>query len=248
MKNYIFNHTEQNPLIVEDYPYGFNLRTTIKYWIETQPKKGDRFCSQTLNPKNGRWNAAKKSTYNCVGVMFLDEKGHTHWTGISQYTDRSKCEAFINEIGGVEKLNPEQLKQYNSLMGINEVKRDEFTDKIVKDYSVKWERETIGAGWKDGKYNNGEKGKYVELKITFDRPDGVSLNEVFKAMKSVNQDKLKEVFEIRKGSVFGAHPGTVRLCTRGGSQLATIGEDEYNDYLASDRNTLEEEKEVQNEY
>ena len=57
---YLFNHTENNPLVINNYPYGFNQRTQIRYWIETTPKKGDRFCSQTLNPKNNRWNKPKK--------------------------------------------------------------------------------------------------------------------------------------------------------------------------------------------
>lgn len=241
MKTYLFNYTEENPLIIEDYPYGFKLRTTIKYWIETTPKKGDRFCSQTVDPRNGRLNAPKKSTYCCVGIMFKDENNHTHWAGITPYTDRAKCEAFITAIGGVEKLNTEQLKQYNSLMGINEVKRDEFTDKLIKDYSVKWERETINAGWKDGKYNSGEKGKYIEVRITFNRPDGVKLIEIYKAMKGLNQERLNEVFEVRNYKSMGDMCGTVRICTRGGLQLGTISESSYKNYLASDINVIMED-------
>jgi hypothetical protein len=36
--------------VVDDYPYGFRLRTKIRYWIETKKGFGQRFCSQTLNP------------------------------------------------------------------------------------------------------------------------------------------------------------------------------------------------------
>ncbi len=218
--NYLFNYTEQNPLIVDNYPYGFTLRTQIKYWIETVAKKGDRFCSQTLNPKNGRWNTPKKSTFSCIGIMFNDEKGHTHWTGISQYSEKNKVEKFIEEIGGAEKLNPLQLKMYNSLMGINEVKRDEFTDKIIKDYKVKWEKD------RDGKYD--------EVKLTFDRPDGVKVIEIYKAMQELDQNKLNEVF---------AAGGGVRVCVRGGVQLGFAFEGPYREYLASDRNTVEQERE-----
>ena len=27
--------TEEKPCVVENYPYGFRLRTTIRYWVET---------------------------------------------------------------------------------------------------------------------------------------------------------------------------------------------------------------------
>jgi hypothetical protein len=237
----LLNYTESNPLEVKDYPYGFRLRTSIFYWIETTPKKGDRFCSYTINPKNGRRNADKKSTYSNIGVMYQDEKGHTHWTGINIYSKPEQISKFIEMIGGVDKLNSEQKKMYNSLMGINEVKQDEFTGKVKKDFSIKWEREIIGNGWKDGVYNNGVPGKYREVKITFDRPDGVKPREIFEAMKSLNQEKLHQVFEIREDKHFVDHAGVVRICTRGGNYLGTVGEDEYKEYLASDANVTKEE-------
>lgn len=90
----IFGHTsEDTALLVDDYPYGFRLRTSIRYWIETT-KNGDRFVSQTLNPKTGRWNKPKKSTYSEVGVMFRDEQGHIQWDGISMFSDDARIELF----------------------------------------------------------------------------------------------------------------------------------------------------------
>jgi len=62
--------------VVEDYPYGFRLRTSIRYWIETRPGYGQRFMSQTLNPKTGRWNKPKASTYNVLMIMHLDAQEH----------------------------------------------------------------------------------------------------------------------------------------------------------------------------
>lgn len=67
------NHTsEQTAYVVDDYPYGFRLRCQIRYWIETT-KRGQRFCTQTLNPKNNRWNNPKKTTYASIVAMFIDE-------------------------------------------------------------------------------------------------------------------------------------------------------------------------------
>lgn len=69
--------------LVDDYPYGFRLRTQIRYWIETT-KHGDRFVSQTCNPKTGRWNKPKASTYVGVAVLTRNAEGHIAYTGISE--------------------------------------------------------------------------------------------------------------------------------------------------------------------
>ena len=84
--------------VVDDYPYGFRLRTKIRYWLESVPKKGTRFVSQTLNPKTDRWNAPKKSTFNLLGgVMFLDSKGHVQFDALNEYSDANKVEEFLEK-------------------------------------------------------------------------------------------------------------------------------------------------------
>lgn len=94
-ENAMYGHTsEDTAFLVDDYPYGFRLRTQIRYWIETT-KRGDRFCSQTLNPKTGRWNKPKKSTYCDVMVMFTEpETGHISHTAVSTYSDVEWLETF----------------------------------------------------------------------------------------------------------------------------------------------------------
>lgn len=74
---------EETAYVINDYPYGFRLRTKIRYWLETKEKNGDRFCSQTLNPETGKWNKPKKSTYIDIGYMFLDKNNHVKWDGLS---------------------------------------------------------------------------------------------------------------------------------------------------------------------
>jgi len=90
-------HTsEETAYVVPDYPYGYTLRTQIRYWLEHKPKKGWRFVSQTMNPKTARWNKPKASTYTEWGAaMYLDEKGHVHWDGIGPYSDERKILAFL---------------------------------------------------------------------------------------------------------------------------------------------------------
>lgn len=120
IKEYIFGHTsEETAYLVEDYPYGFRLRTQIRYWMETT-KNGDRFCSQTLNPKTGYWNKPKKSTYSAVGVMFLNEDNHVKWTGFSLgWTNEEKIMAFVERIGGIDKLSEAQKAQVKKGIAIS---------------------------------------------------------------------------------------------------------------------------------
>lgn len=83
---YLQGHTSKETAYeVKDYPYGFRLRTSIFYWIETKAGKGDRFCSYTINPKNGRPNTPKYSTYSTFMYMFLNEEGHVKHGTIDAY-------------------------------------------------------------------------------------------------------------------------------------------------------------------
>ena len=76
IKNVIYNKdSADNAVVVEDYPWGYKLRTKRKYWIETT-KRGDRLCYQTLNPKTDKWCAVKKSTYAGIKVLYENEDGH----------------------------------------------------------------------------------------------------------------------------------------------------------------------------
>lgn len=246
MKTILRGHTSfETAYKVENYPFGFRKKTTLHIWIESVAKKGDRVWRQTIDPSTGKLCAAKASTFDNIKWLFLDEQNHVQSSGLSIYSKKEVVEHCINLIG-LDNLNALQRIQYNSLMGINEIKVDEFTGKAKKDFSVKWEKETIGNGWvknAEGErvWNKGEKGKCVEVKITFDRPDGVTLKEIFEAMKTLNQDRLNEVFEIREDKHFGDHAGVVRICTRGGNYLGAISEEEYKNYLASDDNIVKEE-------
>jgi hypothetical protein len=179
--------------------------------------------------------------------LCLDENGHVQSFGVGRYAKQDEIERFVSTVGE-QNLNSFQLTQLRELRGEVVLKENEFTGKKEKGFSVKWERETVGAGWfrnEEGKsvWNAGEKGKYIEVKITFDRTDGVRLDEIFKAMKSLNQDKLNEVFATRECSHFGPRPGVVRICCRGGSYLGTMSEEAYKNYLASDENVMQEEAE-----
>ena len=103
--------TEENPVIVENYPYGFK-RTKIRYWIESIKRKGDRFCSQTLNPKTNLWNKPKKATYNAVNIVYKNEKGYITYYALWRSTSAEDYKKFIAFIGDIElnELQKEELK------------------------------------------------------------------------------------------------------------------------------------------
>jgi len=219
MENYIFGHTDEaTALEVKNYPWGFRLRTSIFYWIETVPKKGDRFCHYTIDPRNGRKCTPKKSTFSNIAVMGTDENGHVKFSGVTIYTKAEAREEFIKAIGE-QNLNAEQIKQLKQLRGEKIVKSDPITGDAMKDFTAKWEREA---------------GRAKSVRITFDRPDGVKIKEIFEALRSLDQTKVNEVFEGRESVAHGHIQGSVTVYCRGGAYLGTISEAGYKEYLASD--------------
>lgn len=81
----LYGHvSSETAYLVEDYPYGFNLRCKMRCWIEYKPKKGFRFWTQTTNPKkNNIWNKPKASTYvELSAAMYLDDQNHVQWIGV----------------------------------------------------------------------------------------------------------------------------------------------------------------------
>ena len=86
--------TEAHPFNVTDYPYGFNRRTQMRCYIETT-KRGQRFVSQTLNPKSGNWNKPKKSTYSRMLFIGLEpETGHVKQLAIDAYSQEGDTKAI----------------------------------------------------------------------------------------------------------------------------------------------------------
>lgn len=94
IKQLIGHTSEDTAYLVADYPYGYTTRTSIRYWVETKGKHGQRFVSQTLNPKTGKWNKAKASTYRPVIVIGLNEEDHIQYAATSYYDNESVWQEF----------------------------------------------------------------------------------------------------------------------------------------------------------
>ena len=114
--------------VVQDYPYGFTLRCKIRYWVETS-KHGQRFCSQTTNPKvsGERWNAPKKSTYSLIVGMFLDENDHVKFFSVHESSSRDTLNRFKESFG--EALTDYQamnVKKVEGYLDFNEETRKRY--------------------------------------------------------------------------------------------------------------------------
>ena len=110
MKNYLYNHVnEETAYTVQDYPWGYRMRTEQRYWIESN-KNGDRFVYQTKDPRTGKWCAPKKSVYNLAKVLVLDENNHVKISRPNNY-DNEDLKRFLETHQG--KLNEWQVKNIN---------------------------------------------------------------------------------------------------------------------------------------
>jgi hypothetical protein len=74
---------------------------SMKYWVESQPKKGFRFVQQTSNPKKlGVWNKPKKSTYALLGMgLYLDEENHVQQFPLGVYSTHLEVSQYISNWG-----------------------------------------------------------------------------------------------------------------------------------------------------
>jgi len=114
-REYLYGLTDkESSYVVQDYPWGFKLRTQVRYWVESKPKFGQRHAKQTMNPKNGLWCAPKYGIYYTVIVMYLDENNHVQYDAVRPYMDLSE----INEFRDTHRdyLNTFQLESLDSLL------------------------------------------------------------------------------------------------------------------------------------
>ena len=119
MKTYIYGHDSFDTAYeVSDYPWGFRLRTEVRYWIETLDKTrgGQRFCKCTKDPRSGKWCAPKKGTYSALKAMYFDENGHVNRECIHPGYDRQFVPAFAERHkGNLTAYQVETIKLLNAV-------------------------------------------------------------------------------------------------------------------------------------
>jgi len=110
-KKNIYNAKDfESAVVVDNYPWGFKLKTKRAYWVETN-NKGDRFCYQTLNPKTNKWCAVKTSTYGAAFVLTQDDSnGYVNYFGLSKCDNAKDVESWLSKVD-YEQLDTLQKKQ-----------------------------------------------------------------------------------------------------------------------------------------
>ena len=80
----------------DDYPYG-RQTCHITFQVEFKAKKGMRFVTQTTNPKTGRVNNPKRSTYSDFVCLHRDENDHikAHHLNLRGYDDIAQMIEFL---------------------------------------------------------------------------------------------------------------------------------------------------------
>ena len=106
----------EDSFLVESYPYG-RKRTQRRSWIETNKTHGDRVCHCTLNPKTQKWNKPKKSTYDSIKFLYIDnETGYIQSCG-DYFLSKEDYNYLVNNM----ELSPLQQRQVNQKIAINKV-------------------------------------------------------------------------------------------------------------------------------
>jgi hypothetical protein len=111
MQNLILKPTTAK-VVSENYPYGFREKTTKTDYLEFSPKHGFRHCSTTVNPKTGRVNNPKKSTYYEIMLLGIDEVGHCKTLVLDFYDNERKDRSikFLSEDQNFNLFTIEQMK------------------------------------------------------------------------------------------------------------------------------------------
>lgn len=118
-------HTSpETAYLVNDYPYGWQRRCKIRYWVETArsgaKRDQQRFVSQTTNPRRPGeiWNSPKPSVYDHLVVMYLDDDHHVHWVGLISSGITPQQDAYWRLSGIYDQLTESQHAFYNAAIMI----------------------------------------------------------------------------------------------------------------------------------
>jgi len=139
VKQLIGHTSEDTAYLVGDYPYGYTARTSIRYWVETKPKLGQRFVSQTLNPKTKKWNKPKCSTYSDAIVIGLNEKGYVEYANVHTYSGYEGFKEFFDKY---------QLDEYQQEKIGNIVRRFEQVHAKQKELAAAGEASDLSSAFK----------------------------------------------------------------------------------------------------
>jgi hypothetical protein len=121
MHTFIKNvYWRENAIEVTDYPYGFSLRTSLFIWVEHKPNKWYRIGRSTINPKTGRENKPKYSTYSDYYRLYENEEGYIKTASYS-WNSASKLDDLI-KTGMLDEFSSEFIENQKNVMKILTIK------------------------------------------------------------------------------------------------------------------------------
>lgn len=94
--------------VVTNYPYG-PYRTEKYFWVETNKKRGDRCCTVTLNPKNGRLNNIYHGAYNTFVYLYINDEDQVKHGDFDFGLDPVKNQNLFKKV--LELYNPAYLSK-----------------------------------------------------------------------------------------------------------------------------------------
>lgn len=106
MKTLFTNETYK----VENYPYGYTLKTDKYYSLEFKKGKGFRAVETTLNPKTQKMNAPKKTTYYTVALLTVSDEGKVKMHTEDFYDDQGKDRGYLFMKENFNKFTSEEMR------------------------------------------------------------------------------------------------------------------------------------------
>ena len=94
---------------VKNYPYG-RLKTSMFFSVEFNKKRGFRSVQQTINPKTGKLNNPKKSTYQDVLILDQNEDGFCKYQSLEFYHIEKLPEVLQSLSDNYDLFNEEMHK------------------------------------------------------------------------------------------------------------------------------------------
>lgn len=126
MKHLTGHTSPETAHIVAFYPYGFNLRCQMRYWIETKPGHGQRLVTQTNNPKKPGvvWNKPKAETYWMILVLVQeDDTGYISTRGLHTYNWEENLPAFERDFPNLSEYQTALIGKMKSYIAVRDTRK-----------------------------------------------------------------------------------------------------------------------------
>lgn len=137
------NHTTfDNGAEVDNYPWGFSLKTKRRYWIETSKTHGQRLAYATMSPKTGQWCKPKRGTYSYIKLLLKqDDNGYIVTDSVSKYASSETMSNFLTKYEN--DLSTWEASEIKSMIRASDMVGDFYKEQETKTIEAHKERVSI---------------------------------------------------------------------------------------------------------